>query len=167
MRKKVIVITLGLITLLGLWYFWRKIGKRLSRQSEIKPTAHPKAKEFYNRTKEILKVSSNTAKLVTAVAMHETGNFESMLYFSNHNAFGMKMPQIRDTTAIVEKGGYAYYDTIDDSIRDFELWFNFHKTSISDFSNPVELTNYMKSKGYFEDTLQNYQTAVVKHFNTL
>lgn len=167
-----IALSIGLLGLAVYWFLLRKTGKPSNRPSTLnKPTSQLTTSQLNARTMfdrcEKLGFSENASKLIVSVAMHETGNFTSNLYKSNNNYFGMKHPQRRQTTSKGERNGYAFYENYEASIEDFELWFNFHGTSVEEFEAPEELTNFMKEKGYFTDTLENYQTAVVKHFNSL
>lgn len=114
-------------------------------------------------------ISSNEllCKLMTAIAAHETGNFKSDIYIKNHNAFGMKMPTKRKTIAVKELNGYAYYNSIEDSIRDWLLWWEYHNIDPGSFKNVTEIVNAMKEKQYFEASLTGYRKAVQGHFNVL
>ena len=99
--------------------------------------------------------------------MHETGIFTSPLFLEHNNAFGMKMPTIRDTTAsAMTESGYAHYDTIEDSIKDLQLYFdafNYPDT----FETATDYIKFAKDKGYFEEPLKSYTNAVNKHLNTV
>lgn len=79
----------------------------------------------------------------------------------------MRFPSVRATTALYEKNNYAYYQSLSESIIDFDLWFSFHKKKISDFATLDEMVTFMASKKYFEADAELYKAAVTKHFNNL
>jgi len=99
--------------------------------------------------------AGNLDKFVFAQAYHETGGFTSNIFKMNNNMFGMKYPTKRPTTAIGQLNGYALYNNTTDSIRDLLLWFHQFGT-IPNFQTVEEYATYLKEKGYYEDSLQNY-----------
>jgi hypothetical protein len=186
--KKLVLaaLALGLLGLLIWWFLLRKIGKPSSPLSEAETirlkTTPPKLwtsqilnplapkrdidiHEFlmlFGQPNEFLSV-----RMVTAIAMHESAVFTSNIYKSNNNAFGMKFPVRRETTSLRSENGYAYYESVEDSINDFYMWLGWHNKGIADFPNLFELVAFMKEKGYFEDSFENYYNGCLKHFNTL
>lgn len=60
--------------------------------------------------------------IVYAQALLETGNFNSSIFKSNNNLFGMKLPKVRETTAIGENKNHAVFDSWMSSIDDYKLW---------------------------------------------
>ena len=62
------------------------------------------------------------AKYIFSQAAFETGNFTSDIFRENNNLFGMKLPVIRQTTAIGVNRGHAIFKDITDSIKDFALY---------------------------------------------
>lgn len=64
-------------------------------------------------------------KLSLAQATHESANFTSKLCKDNHNLFGMRKAEIRNTTAIGTKNKYAYYKNWRTSVDDFVLFQTF------------------------------------------
>lgn len=107
------------------------------------------------------------AKLMVAIAAHETGSFKSTIYLNNHNAFGMRLPKTRSTLAVGEKDGHAYFNTIEDSIRDWLMWWNYHNLDPNQYKNVTEIVTAMKNLSYFEASLNSYRRAVQAHFNNL
>ena len=105
------------------------------------------------------------AEMVFAQAAHETGNFTSPLYFSNNNCFGMKMPKIRPTTANKEQFGYAHYNTLEDSVKDYILWQKFVAFP-QGLQTIDQFVTGLYTKSYFEAPLKEY-LAGVKHFYNL
>jgi uncharacterized FlgJ-related protein len=60
--------------------------------------------------------------IVLAQARLETGNFTSKVFRENNNLFGMKLPRVRNTTAIGEQNSHADYSSWMQSIIDYKLW---------------------------------------------
>ncbi len=56
-----------------------------------------------------------------AQAIHESGNFTSRRFVQDNNMFGMKKAEIRKTTAIKTRNGYAVYGSWKKSVEDFFL----------------------------------------------
>lgn len=111
--------------------------------------------------------SSDFAKWWVAISDHETGKWTSDLYKKYNNLFGMTQPKVRDTTSIGPvvandrgtKTEFASFRNIDDSVKDLLLYlkeWNYPKT----FSSVDDLVSFMKSKGYFTDSVANYSNSV-------
>ena len=60
--------------------------------------------------------------IVMAQAKIETGHFTSKVFKENHNLFGMKLPEQRNTTAIGEQNNHASYTSWRQSVIDYKLW---------------------------------------------
>ena len=113
-------------------------------------------------------VDDTTRNIIIAQAIHETGGFTSPVFFRNNNAFGMKLAEKRPTTAIgdIDKDNYANYDSIEDSIEDLKLWFDFHAISL-EFDTVQEYSQTIRSKGYYTAAYNIYTSALKKHFNDI
>lgn len=119
----------------------------------------------------------SNARLLIAQSAHETNGWTSDIYIKNHNLFGMKMPHVRQTTAVKALNGYAYYNTIEDSAADMLFWLAYehydysqdvmlnlpelepNRTTFIDQSINMFVT-FLKDKGYFTDTISNYYNGV-------
>lgn len=55
----------------------------------------------------------------------ETGNFTSAIFKENHNLFGMKMAELRPTSAIGINRGHALYTNWKESVIDYALYQSF------------------------------------------
>lgn len=55
----------------------------------------------------------------------ETGNFTSAIFKENHNLFGMKMAELRPTSAIGINRGHALYSNWRESVVDYALFQSF------------------------------------------
>lgn len=99
-----------------------------------------------------------------AVARWETGNYTSNVFKKLNNMFGMKFAQVRAKapgTKLDILSGYAKYPTYQDSVLDLIAYldyFDYPKT----FDRLYDQVFTMKSKDYFEDTLDHYYQGV-KH----
>jgi hypothetical protein len=92
------------------------------------------------------------ARWITAQAAHETSNFTSYIYHNNFNAFGMKF--MGQATALGEKNGYAYYDSVPESVADYKrLYKSYGIVSAGTVESFVKL---LKNQKYFEATIAEY-----------
>jgi len=98
------------------------------------------------------------AKMIVAQSAHETAGFTSHIFKSNHNCFGMKYAG--QSSALGEKNGYAYYNSISQSTLDYKHWFErkLGTTNLQTFTatNLEQFVNWLKTRYYFEDSASNY-----------
>lgn len=114
---------------------------------------------------------STMAKLLVAQSRHETGNWKSKLSRKANNVFGMHKAK-KNTRAIgvmvAEKGNrFAMYATVEDSTLEALEWLS-KKDCPFKFKNSNEYAKWLKSKGYYEDSVANYSNALkahLKHIN--
>jgi len=107
------------------------------------------------------RLNQNQLKIVNAIAKHETANFTSRVWKENNNAFGMKHPVKRVTTSTgADFNNYAIYDSPDASIEDYVLWWDYHTRNGVTKETPEDIVYFMKQKGYFEDSYENYLNGV-------
>lgn len=121
---------------------------------------------FFEAVLDTLDVDTDTAKIITAQAMHETGVFTSPVFLENNNAFGMRRPEKRETTAISENRGYAVYESVQESIKDLKLWFDYNGLSLS-FGIPATYAAKIREYGYYEADYASYAGAMKAHLKKL
>lgn len=118
------------------------------------------------------------AKIITAQATHESGNFKSNVFKTDNNLFGMKMPSKRSkqfierpSKIVMRTEGatpYAHYSSIQNSVKDLILgWHAYNRTNWDKIKTPADYATYLKAKGYYGDTYSNYLTALVNHLKKL
>lgn len=107
----------------------------------------------------------DTAKMITAQAAHESGNFTSPIFIHNNNPFGMKLPEIRMTTAIGEYKGHAVYSDLDSAAKDYWLYYTAQKFPYY-WKDTDSFVTALKLHNYFEADTDAYKTAV-KNFYKL
>lgn len=114
------------------------------------------------------------AKIITAQASHESGNFKSNVFKTDNNIFGMKVPNVRPKTYIASASAivrnsegstpYAHYSSMEDSVKDLLLgWHKYNRTDWTAIQTPEQYATYLKSKGYYGDSLTNYLAALKKY----
>jgi uncharacterized FlgJ-related protein len=82
--------------------------------------------------------------IILAQAKLESGHFKSTIFLENNNMFGMKEAKLRANLAKGTNRGHAYYETWQESVIDYALYYSSYLRSI-------------KNEGeYFEYLRQNY-----------
>ena len=115
------------------------------------------------------------AKIIVAQSIHESGNYTSHVFLTDNNIFGMKMPTVRSkqfierpSTIVMKSEGaapYAHYATVQDSVNDLLLsWHKFNRTDWNKIYTPEGYAAYLKTRGYYGDTQENYTNALVRYF---
>lgn len=107
--------------------------------------------------------SPRVVKWWTAISNFETAKWTSRLYREAHNLFGMKQPLSRQTTSlgpfVLEGVNWASFSDDESSVSDLVLYmenFNYPK----DFSDLYIMIAFMKSKGYFQESIEDYFIGV-------
>ena len=133
---------------------------------EPEPSKEARIVNHYKIIRKVLPdtVTDEFAKILTAQAMHETGNFTSRLYREQNNMFGMRHPQVRETLSTEDRNGYANFATLENSVEDLLLYFKEFNLKPT-FKTPSEYVKAIKSKGYFEALYLTYFNAVRSHLS--
>jgi flagellum-specific peptidoglycan hydrolase FlgJ len=127
-----------------------------------------KSIEVYN-----LLLAAGLSKILSgfavAQACHETAGFTSNIFISNNNCFGMKYAG--QINAQGEKNGYANYQSINNSVKDFVAWYTKHRNSI--FSLPLYISSissyvrFLKNNSYFTAPESEYLKGVTYFYNQI
>lgn len=87
--------------------------------------------------------------VVLAQARLESGNFSSVLCREHNNLFGMKLPAVRQTSAVRgTDNGYAVYDSWYDSVIDMALFQKWYRDGGRDMN---DYFGFLRAIGYAED----------------
>lgn len=119
-------------------------------------------------------MSHDMARIVVAIAKHESRGFNSGLFNSTNNLFGMTYPPRRETLATghktyLDNGNvrrFCTFSSVGESTRDMVLYLK-HWGYPMDVSTPEEMVRIMKSKRYFEAPESLYLRAVKRHMKDL
>lgn len=96
----------------------------------------------------ILELNIKFPHIVYAQAKLETGNFQSKIFRTNNNLYGMKVAKRRPTTNKGEENGHAYFNTWQESVIDYAFY---QSKYLSDIKTDKEYLQYLKAN-YAEDT---------------
>lgn len=86
--------------------------------------------------------------IVGAQAVLESANFNSDLFKSNNNMFGMRFARQRPTTAIGVRKGYAYYKCWQDCVVDYALWQGSYARGLNEEQYYQKLSTYAEDEDY-------------------
>lgn len=92
--------------------------------------------------------------IVMAQAMIESGHFQSNIFRTNHNLFGMKQARMRCTTAKGTNLAHAYYDNWKESVYDYAF---FQSRYLHDLKTEAQYLEYL-DRNYAE--AKNYDAAI-------
>ena len=85
--------------------------------------------------------------IILAQSYQETGHYKSGIFLENNNLFGMKEAKLRSNLAKGTNRGHAYYETWQESVIDYALYYS---TYLSDIKTEGEYFEYLK-QNYAED----------------
>jgi len=92
--------------------------------------------------------------IVMAQAIIESGHFQSNIFRTNHNLFGMKQARMRCTTAKGTNLAHAYYDNWKESVYDYAF---FQSRYLHDLKTEAQYLEYL-DRNYAE--ANNYDAAI-------
>lgn len=85
--------------------------------------------------------------IVLAQSYQESGHYKSTIFRENNNMFGMKEAVVRSNLAKGTNRGHAMYDTWQDCVIDYALYYS---TYLSDIKTEGEYFEFLK-QNYAED----------------
>ena len=92
--------------------------------------------------------------IVMAQAIIESGHFQSNIFRTNHNLFGMKQARMRCTTAKGTNLAHAYYDNWKESVYDYAF---FQSRYLHDLKTEAQYLEYL-DRNYAE--AKDYDAAI-------
>lgn len=109
---------------------------------EVKPIEYLSIDDVRNL---LIQYNIQHYEIVLAQIRLETGNLSSLICRNNKNLFGMKYPKQRETTALGEQRGHAFYKSYAACIADYALWQKYNYIEGCYYS-------FLDSIGYAEDS---------------
>lgn len=110
--------------------------------------------------------SREVANFIAAQSCLETDYGTSAIFLECHNAFGMKFPKKRMTTAVHERRNHSAYVQLYSSFLDYLLWlasFGFVKKDMYDvdrFTAKMRRSGFNPSASYVDTVLKIYKCYV-------
>jgi len=151
-------------------------AKKVASESSNGTTDTVAIRKIFAKTVELVGKyggDQNLAILLVGQAIHESSEkgqdglyhpFTSHVAIANNNIFGMRQPQVRDTTSLGEKGGYASYDSFDSSIEDRLMYQRARELTMTgnavDNNGVKAWVKVLKDKAYFEANYIQYVAGV-------
>ena len=137
-------VAIGLLLVLG---FTSKPKDKVQDLSQEERLIVIREYNEFSETKLIEKIRQLNFRyphIILAQAKLESGHFKSTIFLENNNMFGMKEAKLRANLAKGTNRGHAYYETWQESVIDYALYYSSYLRSI-------------KTEGeYFEYLRQNY-----------
>ena len=109
-----------------------------------------------NLTKMLKDLNVRFPHIVMAQAMIESGHFQSNIFRSNHNLFGMKQARARCTTARGTELNHAFYDNWKESVYDYAF---FQSRYLNDLRTESAYLDYL-DRNYAE--APEYDKAILR-----
>lgn len=109
-----------------------------------------------NLTKMLKDLNVRFPHIVMAQAMIESGHFQSNIFRSNHNLFGMKQARARCTTARGTELNHAFYNNWKESVYDYAF---FQSRYLNDLRTEDAYLDYL-DRNYAE--APEYDKAILK-----
>lgn len=120
MKKKIILFSVGLITLILLIGIGVTINSKIKKDQEVEIV---KTATVDSEIDSLIKnLNIRYPNVVKAQIVLESGFMLSTRAIRDNNLTGMKVAKARPTTAINKNNYYAIYKSIEDCIIDYALW---------------------------------------------
>ena len=93
----------------------------------------------------------------------ESGHFTSEVCTQRNNIHGMHHPTVRKTTSIAKRGEkYAKYKSWKECVKDYKLWQDMHKQTISDIDSIECYIVFLRRSGYIAGSASYYEKELMK-----
>jgi len=148
-RKLIAALCLSVILSLGLGFLAIQGTKIEKLTPEEKLIVIREGREFSEEKliEKIHRLNFKFPHIVLAQAKLESGNFKSAIFLENHNMFGLREARLRANLAKGTNRSHAYYDSWEDSLLDYALYYS---TYLGRLRSESEYFQYLQ-QSYAED----------------
>lgn len=122
-------------------------SEALAKQSQLSGLSNDFSEKALIALMKELKIKYPEVAL--SQARLETGNFTSDIFKENHNLFGMKMAELRPTSAVGVNRGHALYTNWKESVVDYALFQSFIISRLKNVSKDAYREHIQK---YYSET---------------
>ena len=135
---------IGLSLILGFTYNPANKVQTLSQEDKLIVIREYNEFSEEKLIEKITELNFRYPHIILAQAKLESGHFKSTIFLENNNMFGMKEAKLRANLAKGTNRGHAYYETWQESVIDYALYYSTYLYKI-------------RTEGeYFEYLRQNY-----------
>ena len=139
--SKSLAIVLGIAVTVGFTISPRIEIKNISQEEKVILVREYNTFSEPQLIKKITQLNFRFPHIVLAQSYQETGHYKSGIFLENHNLFGMKEAKIRSNLAKGTNRGHAYYESWQESLYDYAL---FYSTYLSDIKTEGEYYGYLE-----------------------
>lgn len=101
--------------------------------------------------KRLVNILCKHPEIVYAQARHESAEFKSKLFLDYNNLFGMKVPNVRPTTAIGWAMGHASYSHWSESVYDYMMYQKYFESYLKIDFDYINYYDFLSGYGYATD----------------
>ena len=161
--SKSIAIVLGIAVTVGFTISPRIEMKNISQEEKVILVREYNAFSEPQLIKKITQLNFRFPHIILAQSYQETGHYKSGIFLENHNLFGMKEAKTRSNLAKGTNRGHAYYESWQDSVVDYAL---FYSTYLYSLKTEGEYFEYLK-QNYAEDPTYVQRLKKIIQINNL
>lgn len=160
---KIVFSIIGVLLLMGFTSSPRASLKNISQEEKYIVVREYNTFSQEKLIEQIKDLNFKFPHIILAQSYQETGHFTSEIFKSNNNLFGMKQAQKRVNLAKGTRNNHAFYDSWQDSVKDYAL---FNATYLSDIKTEGEYFEYLR-QNYAEDPNYVERLKVIIKANNL
>ena len=152
-------VVIGLVVTFGFTYNPNNTVTNLSNEEKVILIKEYNEFSEDRLIKKIKQLNFKFPHIILAQSYQETGHYKSGIFLQNNNLFGMKQAQIRVTLAKGTNRSHAFYDSWQDSVSDYAM---FYATYLSDIKTEGEYFEYLKQNYAQDPTYVQRLRSIIK-----
>lgn len=159
---KIVLVSLAVAVVTGFAISPRASIRNLTQEEKVILIREYNQFSKHQLIQKIKELNFKYPHIILAQATLESGHFKSPIFLENNNMFGMKEAFQRTTLARGSNRGHAYYESWQEGLYDYALYY---ATYLSSIKTEGEYYEYLK-QNYAEDpTYVQRLQSVIKNQN--
>lgn len=162
---KVLGAVLGILIVLGFTIYPNKETMNLSYEEKLIVIKEYNEFSQEKLVEKIQELNFKFPHIILAQTMQETGHYKSLVFKEGNNLFGMKEAKLRATLAQGTNRGHAYYNSWQESVYDYAMYYNSYLRKIKTEDEYYEYLrqNYAEDPDYVPRLKQIIKKKKLKH----